>query len=309
MPDDLPSSYPFIPIPDRGPLHFPNGAHIAVIFTINIEYWEMSRPGLKQPLYGGGPATIPHEVAGDVIDTANWSWREYGQRVGIWRMMNVFDKFAVAPSCTFNGAMVVERRRVIEAVNERDWELVPHNWIQTDLLTNYAHNPDQEREVIRRTLDAYENVVGRPAKSWLSSSIRGTRHTPAFLKEFGVIAYCDYLNDDQPYLIDTINGPIVCVPYSNDLNDFNMFTRGNRSVPDAFQMLKYGFDELYSEGALSGRIMNIGLHPHVIGQPHRIATLRMFLEYVKSIDRVWFPNREQIASWYMQNHSSHIPAR
>jgi hypothetical protein len=74
--------------------------------------------------------------------------------------------------------------------------------------------------VIRRTLDTFARVVGRPAQAWLSSAIRGTLHTPAFLKEFGLIAYCDYLNDDQPYLIHTANGPIVCVPYSNDINDF-----------------------------------------------------------------------------------------
>src|SRR4029453_3347150 len=98
------------------------------------------------------------------------------------------------------------------------WELVPHNWAQNDLLSSYADNPDEERAVIIRTLDKYQEVVGRPAKAWLSSAIRGTLHTPAFLKEFGLIAYCDYLNDDQPYLIDTVNGPIVLWP---DLNAHN----------------------------------------------------------------------------------------
>ena len=109
----------------------------------------------------------------------------------------------VAPSCTCNGMILVERRRIVDAVKERGWELVPHNWAQNDLLTYYAHNPEQERAVIRRTLDKYQEVVGKPAKAWLSSAIRGTAHTPAFLKEFGLVAYCDYLNDDQPYLIDT----------------------------------------------------------------------------------------------------------
>ena len=178
--------------------------------------------------------------------------------------------------------------------------------MQNDLLTNYAYEPNRERAVIRRTLDKFEEIVGRPAKAWLSSSIRGTKYTPAFLKEFGLVAYCDYLNDDQPYLINTIHGPIVCVPYSNDVNDFNMFARGSLTTQAGFEMFKMGFDQLFAEGAETGRIMNVGLHPHVIGQAHRIAALRMFMEYVKNVSHVWFPNREQIATWYLEHHSSHI---
>src|SRR5205823_12542501 len=89
----------------------------------------------------------------------------------------------------------------------------------------------------------YAEFLGKPAKSWLSSPIRGTAHTPAFLKEFGLIAYCDYLNDDQPYLIDTVHGPIVCVPYSNDINDFSMFARGGLSTRDGVDMLRLCFDQ------------------------------------------------------------------
>ena len=298
-PDRPPSSYPFIPLPDRPPVRFPNGAHVALIFTINIEYWEPFRQGQKEPLFPGGPATIPHSMPGDVLDTANWTWREYGQRVGVWRLMEVFDAAGVAPSCTCNGAILVERRRIVDAVKERGWELVPHNWAQTDLLAFYAHEPEKERALIRRVLDTYADVVGRPARAWLSSAIRGTPHTPAFLKEFGLIAYCDYLNDDQPYLIDTIHGPIVCVPYSNDVNDFNMFARGGLSTRDGIDMLRQCFDQLYAEGAATGRIMNVGLHPHVAGQAHRVGALREFIAYVQSKPRVWYPTREQIATWYL----------
>ena len=130
---------------------------------------------------------------------------------------------------------------------------MPHNWAQNDLLTDYASNPNLERAVIKRTLDKFQEVVGRPPKAWLSSAIRGTPYTPAFLKEFGLIAYCDYLNDDQPYLIKTVHGPIVCVPYSNDLNDFNLFARGGLSASEGVATLKACFDQLYAEGAKTGR--------------------------------------------------------
>jgi peptidoglycan/xylan/chitin deacetylase (PgdA/CDA1 family) len=306
---DAPSSYDYVPLPDRLPLRFPDGARLALIVTVNIEYWEQDRPGQKEPMFPGGPATIPHALPGDVLDTANWTWREYGQRIGIWRVIDAFDRMGVAPSCTMNGLIAVERRRIVDAVNERGWELVPHNWAQNDLLTYYAGEPEKERAVIRRTLDAYETAVGRPAKAWLSSAIRGTRHTPALLREFGLVAYCDYLNDDQPYLIRTTHGPIVAVPYSNDLNDFNMFARGGLSTAAGIEMLRLAFEQLYKEGAASGRIMNLGLHPHVIGQPHRIAALEEFLAYVKSKPQVWFPTREELATWYLQHHAEHIPPR
>ena len=305
---ELPSFYRFVPLPDRKPLRFPNGAQLALILTINMEYWEKSRPGQKEPLFTGGPMTIPHGLPGDVLDTANWTWREYGQRIGVWRMIEMFDRAGVKPSCTINGLTMTERRRIVDACNDRGWELVPHNWAQNDLLAFYARNPDEERAIIRHTLDTYEKVVGRPAKVWLSSAIRGTLHTPAFLKEFGLIAYCDYLNDDQPYLIHTKHGPIVCVPYSNDINDFNLFARSGMSASAGLESLKTCFDQLYAEGAKTGRIMNVGLHPHVMGQAHRIGALRDFVEYATARKNVWLPSREEIANWYLQIHETHIPS-
>lgn len=309
MSKESPSSYDYVALPDRRPLRFPNGARLALIITINLEYWEKSRQGQEEPLFTGGPMTIPHGLPGDVWDTANWTWREYGQRVGVWRLIDLFDKVDIKPSCTVNGLLMVERRRIVDAVNERGWELVPHNWAQNDLLTYYADDPKAEREVINRTLDKYLQVVGRPAKAWLSSAIRGTAHTPAFLKEFGLIAYCDYLNDEQPYLINTIHGPIVCVPYSNDINDFNIFARGGMPASSGVETLKVCFEQLYSEGASSGRIMNIGLHPHVIGQPHRIGALREFIDYAAARKDCWFPTREELAAWYLEHSESHIPSR
>ena len=293
--------------PTGAPLKFPNGAHVALIFTVNIEYWEPFRPGQKEPMFPGGPATIPHALPGDVLDTANWTWREYGQRIGIWRVMDVFDKLGVAPSCTCNGMIMVERRRIVDAVKERGWELVPHNWAQNDLLTYYAHNPQQERAVIRKILDKYQEVVGRPAKAWLSSAIRGTLHTPAFLKEFGLVAYCDYLNDDQPYLIDTINGPIVCVPYSNDINDFNMFARGSSIDPRRHRHAQ----ALLRSAPCRGRNDRTHHERRPASTCHRPAAsdrrAAEFIKYVKGKPQVWFPTREQIATWYLAE-SSQRPA-
>ena len=226
-----PSSYDFVPLPDRVPLRFPGGAHVAVIFTINIEYWEAFRTGQKEPLFPGGPATIPHALPGDVLDTANWTWREYGQRVGIWRIIDVFDKMDVAPSCTCNGMIMEERRRIVDAVRERGWELVPHNWAQNDLLTYYAHDPGQERAVIRRTLDkssgkrvysaAYimpsgGGFFGHRAKH--QNHLRMIEHAmherfPARLREMKSMADAFALLRSIPFV-----GPFLAYQYVADLN-------------------------------------------------------------------------------------------
>ena len=297
--------YDYVPLPDRKPLRWPNGARVALILTINLEHWDMVKDS-DEPYYAGGPPILPDPMPGNVVDWPNYSWREYGQRVGVWRVIEAFDKAGVPASCTVNGLYLKERRRAIDAVKERGWELVPHNWAQNDILTYYAHDPEGEREVIHRTLSMYEDVVGKPAKGWLSSSLRPTERTVDVLREAGLIFFCDFLNDDQPYLIHTGAGEMVCVPYSNDVNDFNMFARGGMTLDQGLAALHEQFNRLYQEGGESMRIMNLGLHPHVIGQPYRIRALEEFLAYATSFDDVWFPKREEIAEWYLENHRDHI---
>ena len=297
--------YDFVPMPERQPLKWPNGAHVALILTFNLEYWDLLKD-TDEAYYAGGPAILPDPLPGNVADFPNYTWREYGQRVGIWRLMDICDQAGVPASCTMNAKMGLERRQVVDAVNERGWELVAHNYVQTDLLSNHFFDPGREREIILETLRVYEQVVGRPAKGWLSSSLRCTPNTPEVLAEQGLTFHSDFMNDDQPYLIHTGNGPIVAVPYSNEVNDFTIFFRRGMSTSMALDLLKEQFDELYREGAESGRIMNVGIHPHVFGHPFRVRALREFIDYAKGFDGVWWAKREEIAAWYLENHESHI---
>ena len=170
--------YDFVPMPDRKPLKWPNGARIAVMLCLNMEYWDLTKD-TDAPYYPGGPSILPDPLPGNIADLPNYSWREYGQRVGIWRLMDIFDKAGVPATCTMNAKMGLERRRVVDAVNERGWEIVAHNYVQTELLTDYAHDIDKEREIIRETLRVYRDVVGRPAKGWqrASSCLVSTRYS------------------------------------------------------------------------------------------------------------------------------------
>ena len=298
--------YDYVPLPERKPLKWPGGARVALILTINLEYWDLTKPTDK-PYYAGGPPVLPDPLPGNVADFHNYSWREYGQRVGVWRMIDCFDEIGVPASCTMNAKMGLERRATVEAAKKRGWELVAHNYEQGDLLTNYHQDREAERGLIRETLSVYEKVVGRKAKGWLSSSLRGTPNTADILAQEGLIFFCDYMNDDQPYLIRTPHGPIVATPYSVEINDFTLFHRRGMSTSAVLEVLKEQFDQLWREGAKSGRIMNVGLHPHVAGHPYRIRALREFLAYAKKKKGVWWATREAVAEWYLKNHAKHIP--
>jgi hypothetical protein len=151
------------------------------------------------------------------------------------------------------------------------------------------------------------DVVHRPKAAVVSSSLRCTLNTVDIIAEEGLIFTTDLLNDDQPYLIDTRSGrKIVSIPYTSEVNDFTIFMRQGQDVDGGFKVLKEQFDWLYRESAVSGRFMNVGLHPHVIGQAFRIRALRDFLAYVKGFDDVWYATREEIADWYLKNHHTHI---
>ena len=297
--------YDYVPLSQRKPLLWPGGARLALILTFNLEYWDLTRD-TEGPYYAGGPAILPDPLPGNVPDYPNYTWREYGQRVGIWRLMDIFDRAGVPASCTMNAKMGLERRAVVDAANERGWELVAHNYVQTDLLTNYFGDPEAEREIVLETLRVFEEVAGRPARGWLSSSLRCNASTVETIAAQGLIYTTDFMNDDQPYLIHTESGPIVSVPYSNEVNDFTIYLRRGMTNDQAFAMLKDQFDELYREGGASGRLMNVGIHPHVWGQPFRVRALRQFIDYARGFEGVWFARREEIADWYLENHASHI---
>ena len=168
--------YPFVPMPHRKPLRWPNGKRMALMLTTNLEYWDAVKESSK-PYYPGGPGIVGGDLPGNVYDNPNYTWREYGQRVGVWRMFDIFDEFKVPSTCTMNAKMGIERRAVIDAALQRGWEIVAHNYVQSELLTDYMFDEAKEREVIRATLKVYAEVCGKPAKGWLSSSLRSTLNT------------------------------------------------------------------------------------------------------------------------------------
>jgi len=297
--------YPYIPLPERAPLRWPGGARVALILTFNLETWDLTKDTDKA-YYAGGPPILPDVLPGHTPDFPNYTWREYGQRVGIWRLIELFDQMGVKASCTANAVTFERRKAMTDAILSRGWELLAHNWEQGELLTDYAKDPAKEREVVLRTLDAFEKHVGRKAKGWLSSSLRSTLQTADILAEQGCSFYCDIMNDDQPYPLTTPHGPILSIPYSNEINDFTLLTRRGHTTDEFRDILIEELSVLHAEGATTARLMNVGLHPHVSGRAYRIRAIREFLEYAQSLDGIWWATREEIAGHYFATCANHM---
>lgn len=290
--------YDYVPLPQRPPLAWPDGKRVALLLTLNLETWDLVKD-TDRPYYAGGPAILPDVLPGRVPDFPNYTWREYGQRVGIWRLFECFDALGVTPGCTINAVTCQRRRAMVDAAIERGCEILAHNYEQGELLTDYAGNPAREREIVLRTLEVYEQTVGRRAAGWLSSSLRGTLETAGILAEYGCKYYCDLMNDDQPYRVRTAHGPIVSVPYSNEINDFTLIVRRGHTTDEVRDILIEELSVLHEEGASQARIMNVGLHPHVSGRAYRIRALREFIEFARGLEGVWWTTREAIADHYV----------
>ena len=195
---------------------------------------------------------------------------------------------------------------MVQAALNRECELIPHNYEQGELLTNFYNDPIKEEEVISKTLEVFKKVTGRTPEGWLSSSLRGTLNTAEILVKHGLKYYCDAMNDDQPYMIETKAGDIVSIPYCIEINDFTLLTRRGHTTDEFRDILLEEFSVLHQESQSTAKIMNIGLHPHVSGRAYRIRALREFIEEVLKHKDIWLATRSEIADSYLDQAAKHI---
>ena len=276
--------FPYTPINRRPKLKWPNGARVAVWVCPNIEFFP-----LNEPVPGGRP---------NVPEISAWSARDYGARVGIFRIMDVLSQRGIRASATLNSEVCDAYPAIMEDAMALGWEFLGHN--QSNSRAFHQTPPEGDRELIRSALARIERTTGRKPRGWLGSGIQGTWDTIDYLGEEGIDYVCDWINDDQPYFQQSGRRKIVSLPYSGEINDLPQF-RAGRSNEEFESMIRRQFDRLYMEGKDSARVMAICLHPFVIGVSHRIWVLESALDYIKSHDDVWFATGEEIVDAWLES--------
>lgn len=277
--------FSYSPIISRPRLEWPGDARVALWVIPNIEFFALDD-------------RIPGVSGSKAPDIPNWGVRDYGNRVGIFRMMEVMDRYGVRGTVALNSNVCEQHPQIIEEGNKRNWEWMGHN--ETNSVRLNAVEADEEQRIIGNAFATIERASGKRPAGWLGSGMQETWNTLDLLAAQGCEYVCDWVNDDQPYLLSLEGGrQMVSLPYSVEINDKPAFEHKSRTAPEFAEMIRRQFDVLYREGETSGRVMAIALHPYLIGQPHRIDALDEALEYICRHEGVWRATGSEIARHYV----------
>ncbi|HLI12260.1 MAG TPA: polysaccharide deacetylase family protein [Alphaproteobacteria bacterium] len=274
-------------IVDRPKLELPDGARIVVWTIVNLEDWDIARPMARQVL----PAPMGNVV---VPDIPNWTWHEYGMRVGFWRFKALYDRLGIRPTLSINARVCETYPRVAGACRDAGWEFMGHSYVQMPI-----HNIEDQPAVIAKSLDVIEKFTGKRPVGWLGPGLTETYDTPDLLTAAGIKYVGDWVYDDEPTEIATRNGPLVTLPYTVELNDIPMMIVQHHESEYLKRRAVDHFDRLYAEGAERAKFMAIAIHPYISGAPHRIRYLEEIYEYCRGHKGVLFWNGAQILDWYL----------
>ena len=286
-----PDRFEYSPIVDRPQLRWPNDERVAIWVLPNVEHYEYL-PQI-QNVRNPWPRS-PHP------DILGYGVRDYGNRVGFWRMTDLMDKHNIRCSISLNFSVIEHYPEIFEAMEERNYDYLCHGIYNTRYLWNLSE--DDEREVITNCVETLRKATGKQLQGWFGPAASFTVNTPDLVAELGIKYTSDWYHDDQPFPMKTRSGaPLITVPYSMDINDaieYRYHTEGEEFA----RMICDHFDTVYREGAESGRVMAIALHPYLYGTPHRIRFLDKALTYIKGHSDVWWATGEEIANHYIENH-------
>ncbi|HEX3535883.1 MAG TPA: polysaccharide deacetylase family protein [Stellaceae bacterium] len=283
---------PYSAIVDRPPLKLPAGARLVVWTIVNLEVWDISRPMARQVL----PAPTGQVLLPDV---PNWSWHEYGMRVGVWRFFDLFRRLGIRPTLSINARVCEDYERVARAAHEAGWEFMGHAYEQGPM-----HLIDDQKAMVERSMSVIERFTGKKPVGWLGPGLTQTYDTPELLAAAGIKYIGDWVYDVEPTEIATGNGPLVTLPYTVELNDIPMMIVQHHRADELLRRSVDQFDRLYMEGATRAKFLSIAIHPYISGVPHRIKYLEAFLEYASRHSGVAFWTGEQMLAWYRSQKSA-----
>ena len=278
---------------------WPNKAKIAISVVVNYE------EGSEYSLLDGDTHhetnnEVPSPVPLNQRDLFNESFFEYGSRVGVWRLLNLFERYGVKTTF-YCCAVALERNpEVARAIVERGHDVCGHGY-----RCQEYHSMDRDSEVasIRRPVESLERTTGVRPVGWFTRYGPSLNTRELVAGEEGFIYDSCSMNDDLPYFVRVNEAPWLVLPYSFETNDARFWRGGLVSVNDFFEYLKDTFDCLYEEGQSFPKMMSVGLHCRITGRPARSRAVQRFLEYASGFPDVWFARRDEIASHWLSNYN------
>jgi len=244
---------------------------------------------------------IPGAASSQLPDVTGYALRDYGSRVGVFRMMEVLDNHRIRATVLLNADVCQHHPAIIEEGNKRQWEWLGHGITNNIRMNQYAL--DEERAIVRQVRETITRGTGKAPRGWLGPGGGDeSPNTPDHLAAEGFDYLCDWGCDDQPVPMRVESGRMIAVPYQQGLNDIRVIFQGGHTPKDWCQMVCDQFDTLYAEGATNGRVMTLPLHPFVIGLPFRVKYLDKALDYICSHEGVWKTTGSEIADYFYKNY-------
>jgi peptidoglycan/xylan/chitin deacetylase (PgdA/CDA1 family) len=282
----------YVPATLRERVEWPGGARLALVVYVNIEYFRYDLPS---------PMALTPPQADRIPDVINYAWRDYGTRVGIFRLAETLGQHGARATALLNSEVCRAFPEVVEECMARDWEIADHG--VTNSMHLYGRSADDQRAMIRESIEAITAFTGKRPIGWLSPGLSESSDSLQVLWEEGFRYVLEWgLNDDLPYPLTVGDGSLLAIPYPQETNDLPMFIRLQRSAEEGYRQFVDQFDVLYEEAAEGGKVMTISLHPYIIGVPHRIKVLDRVLEHVRAHDDVAMMTAEEVDSWYRTHH-------
>jgi allantoinase len=281
--------YAYSPLPTRPRTAWPGDASLAAFVLLYVEHWELAPPAgeHRDPRFVG-------EYGSFFPDYRSWTQREYGARIGVFRVLDALDAAGIVPAVPINALAIERYPQLVEKLAARNVEFVAHGLASTRMLTSRM-SADAERETIARTIEVITQATGKRPAGWCGQDFGESTRTPQLVAETGLSYLLDWPNDDQPYWLTTTPG-VVSIPNQADWDDVQM--QWLRRVPahEYAKQVLAAFDTLRDEGAASGRVFGLGVHPWVSGMTNRIRYLGEALTTMRTRPGVWWSTPADIAT-------------
>ena len=302
--DTYHSFYERVPLPRRAPLRWPNGAAVAFAVLVSAEYYEMQPPdnAFIPPNVPGGFGRGPYP------DFRVYTARAYGNRVGIFRLFEALRRHGLPATVAVDMLTAQHCPAVIREAVRAGYEIAGHGQAVTRVISANMSEAE-ERDYIKSSLDVVEVACGTRPTGWHSPEYGELSRTPALLAELGVRYVMDWPNDEQPYMMTTLAGPIVSVPVAIDCDD--VFSHFNRRITMRrwVQCVIEALDRLAADGRNSGRLLVLNVHPWLMGHPWRATYFEELLQGVAARKDIWTTTTGAIAAWWRDQDAAYPSGR